>query len=75
MLPESDSKPEAENMIFRVLGVIVGAAFLIGASLMIFIGDVDSLQIVSLLCLGGTFLLYGLGGNKALAKVVPWLAK
>ena len=62
-------------MIFRVLGVIVGAAFVVGASLMIFIGKVGFIQILALLVLGGAFLVYGLGGNKALAKFMPWLAK
>ena len=62
-------------MIFRVLGVIVGAAFVVGASLMIFIGKVGFIQILALLVLGGAFLVYGLGGNKALTKVMPWLVK
>ncbi len=42
---------------------------------MIFIGDVGAIQILTLFILGGTFMLYGLGGNKGLSKVMPWLAK
>ena len=62
-------------MIIRILGVIVGAVFVVAASLMIFIGKVGFIQILALLVLGGAFLVYGLGGNKALAKFMPWLAK
>ena len=62
-------------MMFRVLGVIVGTVFLIGGSLMLFIGDVSAIQILTLFILGGTFLIYGLGGNKRLSIIMPWLAK
>ncbi|GAB2529614.1 hypothetical protein GCM10008940_35090 [Microbulbifer agarilyticus] len=62
-------------MIFRILGVVLGTVFLIGASLMTFIGEVDYLQIAAVAILGGVFLLYGLGGNRVLSKVMPWLAK
>ncbi|WP_066963060.1 hypothetical protein [Microbulbifer sp. Q7] len=75
MFLKSDAKPEAKDMMFRILGIIMGTVFLIGASLMIFIGDVGAIQILTLFILGGTFMLYGLGGNKGLSKVMPWLAK
>lgn len=60
-----------ESPIIRVIGAIVGFAMLIIFPVAAWQDLVSMLSVVSGVIVGLVFLLYGLGGRKSVAKVLP----
>ena len=63
------------SMIIRVLGTATGIGFIIISGLMIYIGQDSLASHLTGVFLGAIFIVYGVGGNKALSKVLPGMAK
>lgn len=63
------------SVIIRILGAIVGLTFVVVFGAMIYEGRDGLLSTISGFILGLIFLIYGIGGNKALSKILPGLAK
>jgi hypothetical protein len=58
-------------LIIRALGVIVGLLSIVVFSIMLFSQHDSLLSSISGILTGLVFLIYGLGGKKALSKILP----
>ena len=58
-------------MIIRVLGAITGLIFIVISSLMLFSQHSTLISSITGIILGLVFLIYGIGGKKALSKILP----
>ena len=58
-------------MIIRVLGTMVGLFFVFVAGLMFISQHVSLIQPITSLIIGFVFIIFGIGGKKALSKILP----